>query len=103
MHLLKLGKLCKGSLDLTRWIANRVDRDFRWHAQKIDSCQDKMRASREKKEKGSASKIKKRKNKGEKDGSGGSASTKKSRTKSARGAKASAKLQYRNILYYCTP
>lgn len=63
VQLLKLGKLCKGSLDLPKWVTSRVDRDFRIDPDVIASCQEALRGSREKrKQKGkkkSASKKKK--------------------------------------------
>lgn len=48
MQLLLLGKLCKGSLDLPKWVTSRVDRDFRIDQRAIPKCQDKARSDREK-------------------------------------------------------
>lgn len=48
MQLLLLGKLCKGSLDLPKWVTSRVDRDFRIDRGKIAECQDVAREMREK-------------------------------------------------------
>lgn len=60
LHLLKLGKLCKGSLDLPKWVTNRVDRDFRFDRNMLATCQEEARASRARKQ----SKGGKRKGKG---------------------------------------
>ncbi|CAM9603113.1 unnamed protein product, partial [Discosporangium mesarthrocarpum] len=49
VQLLKLGKLCRGSLDLSRWVTHRLDRDFKIHASVIAGCQEELRESREKK------------------------------------------------------
>lgn len=70
VQLLLLGKLCKGSLDLPRWVSSRVDRDFRIDQNAIAGCQEHSRGLREK-----------RKRKG-KAGSG-PASKKKSSTKAS--------------------
>lgn len=51
MQLLLLGKLCKGSLDLPKWVTSRVDRDFRIDQGKIADCQDEARTERTEREK----------------------------------------------------
>lgn len=48
VQLLKMGKICKSSLDLPKWVGKRVDRDFRINRKAIASCQEETRASREK-------------------------------------------------------
>ena len=64
VQLLLLGKLCKGSLDLPRWVSSRVDRDFRIDQAAIAGCQEQSRGLREKRKRkgkagsGSASKKK---------------------------------------------
>lgn len=71
MHLLKLAKLRKGSsLDLSKWVTSRVDRDFRIDHKIIATCQEELRGSRDKrkrqvkdkKESTSAKPMKKNKN-----------------------------------------
>lgn len=52
VQLLLLGKLCKGSLDLPKWVTSRVDRDFRIEVGKIAKCQDGVRTAREKRKRG---------------------------------------------------
>lgn len=54
VQLLLLGKLCKGSLDLPKWVTSRVDRDFRIDKGKIAKCQDGVRTEREKRKRGGA-------------------------------------------------
>lgn len=59
MHLLKLSKLCKGSLDLSKWVTNRVDRDFIIDPKIVAKCQEqKLRELHDKKKrKGKGSKT----------------------------------------------
>lgn len=56
VQLLLLGKLCKGSLDLPKWVTSRVDRDFRLDQDLVADCQEKRREAREKRKRGSSSK-----------------------------------------------
>eukprot|EP00752_Nemacystus_decipiens_P005128 g4653.t1 len=58
VRLLLLGKLCKGSLDLPKWITSRADRDFRIAQDKIAECQDKAREQREKRKRPAGGKSK---------------------------------------------
>lgn len=51
VHLLKLGKLCKGLFDVTKWVTHRVDRDFRIDRKVVSSCQQEEAEARERKAK----------------------------------------------------
>eukprot|EP00903_Cladosiphon_okamuranus_P008699 g8335.t1 len=81
VQLLLLGKLCKGSLDLPKWVTSRVDRDFRIDQGKIDYFQDKARTEREKRKRGAGGKDK-GKGKGSSKKKKGSSSSSLSRRKS---------------------
>ncbi|CAM9230899.1 unnamed protein product, partial [Ectocarpus sp. 13 AM-2016] len=59
VQLLLLGKLCKGSLDLPKWVTSRVDRDFRIDQKVVAECQEEVRASRQKRKRGATGKKKK--------------------------------------------
>ena len=74
MQLLLLGKLCKGSLDLPKWVTSRVDRDFRIDQGKIAECQDVAREMREKRKRPAGGKSR-GKGKGSKKKKKGSASS----------------------------
>lgn len=63
MQLLLLGKLCKGSLNLPRWVTSRVDRDFRIDREKIADLQENAREKREKRKRGAGGKGKGKKSK----------------------------------------
>lgn len=59
VQLLLLGKLCKGSLDLPKWVTSRVDRDFRIDQKVVAVCQEEVRATRQKRKRGATGKNKK--------------------------------------------
>ncbi|CAB1119943.1 unnamed protein product [Ectocarpus sp. CCAP 1310/34] len=59
VQLLLLGKLCKGSLDLPKWVTSRVDRDFRINQKVVAECQEEVRASRQKRKREATGKKKK--------------------------------------------
>ncbi|CAM9185939.1 unnamed protein product, partial [Ectocarpus sp. 6 AP-2014] len=59
VQLLLLGKQCKGSLDLPKWVTSRVDRDFRIDQKVVAECQEEVRASRQKRKRGATGKKKK--------------------------------------------
>ncbi|CAM9527283.1 unnamed protein product [Ectocarpus fasciculatus] len=59
VQLLLLGKLCKGSLDLPKWVTSRVDRDFRINLNAVAGCQEEVRATRKKRKHGADGKKKK--------------------------------------------
>ncbi|CAM9831866.1 unnamed protein product, partial [Ectocarpus sp. 8 AP-2014] len=56
VQLLLLGKQCKGSLDLPKWVTSRVDRDFRIDQKVVAECQEEVRASRQKRKRGATGK-----------------------------------------------
>lgn len=80
VQLLLLGKLCKGSLDLPKWVASRVDRDFKIDQDKIAGFQDAARTKREKRKRRAGGKGK---GSSKKKGSGSSSSKAKSSSRQA--------------------
>lgn len=84
VQLLLLGKLCKGSLDLPRWVTSRADRDFRIDLDKIAECQDVAREKREKRKRPAGGRGKgKSKGGKKKKGSATSSKTKSTRAREA--------------------